>query len=413
RRGGRGRGGGGLAGRGVPPAPPPIAELAGGGAMVRAADAANQAAVRCYIYLSSAGLYGDKPSDEWIDEDTPVAHDDPPMTPYSLEENALETASYSGLHTVTLRLAAGYGPGRGVRARLRQGGYKLLDDGRHWISRIHIDDLVRIIFAAEQRAPQGTTFLVGDDTPTPQREVAEWLSKRLGLPMPPSVPMYAPGARRAEHRGRRIRNERMKEALDIKLLYPSHVEGELATEAEEGGAARGAAPSAPAAPRPPFIRAVAEMPNDGGARYTDSDEVLSIGTDLGGPLGLTRVGVHIERVQPGHRTSWPHAHSAEDELFYVLEGEPEVWVNGQLHRLRPGDVVAFPAGTGIAHTLINNGRSDVRVLVVGERRAKDDRVIYPLHPAGQAGLPEARRWGDAPARELGHLDGLADAVRKK
>jgi uncharacterized cupin superfamily protein/nucleoside-diphosphate-sugar epimerase len=389
---------------------PPIVELAGGGAMVRAAEAANQASARCYIYLSSAGLYGDKPADDWIDEDTPVAHDDPAMTPYILEESALETAGYSGLHAVTLRLAAVYGPGRGVRARLRKGDYKLIDDGRHWVSRIHVDDLVQIIFAAEKLAPQGATFMVGDDKPTPQREVAEWLCQRLGLPLPPSVPMYAPGAKRGQHRGRRIKNDRMKAALQLELRYPTYVEGELAIEAEERGEAPAAA--APAEPRPPFIKHVTELADDGGGRYPGSDEVLSMCTDVGTPLGLTHIGVRMERVPPGRRTSWPHAHSAEDEVVYVLEGEPDVWVNGRTHRMRPGDVVAFPAGTGIAHTLINNGRTDVRVLVVGERRGGVDKVVYPLHAAYQASLDETRRWTDAPAQELGAHDGLPDARRK-
>jgi uncharacterized cupin superfamily protein/nucleoside-diphosphate-sugar epimerase len=389
---------------------PPIAELAGGGAMVRAAESANQVAARCYIYLSSAGLYGDKPDEDWVDEDTAVAHDDPAMTPYSLEESALQTAGYSGLHAVTLRLAAVYGPGRGVRARLRKGDYKLMDQGEHWISRIHVDDLVQVIFAAEQRAPQGSLYMVCDDTPTTQREVAEWLSKRMGLPMPPSVPMYAPGAKRAQHRGRRIKNDRMKRDLQVSLLYPSYVEGELAIEAEETGVP--AAPAAPAAPRPPFVKAVAELPNDGGGRYAGSDEVLSIGTDVGTPLGLTRLGVHVERVPPGRRTSWPHAHSHEEEMLYVLEGEPDLWVNGALHRLKPGDAVGFPAGTGVVHTLINNGRADVRVMVVGERRPTEDKLIYPLHPARQTSLPDAERWDDAPKQELGPHDGLPDAARK-
>jgi uncharacterized cupin superfamily protein len=375
--------------------------------MVRAAESANQVAARAYIYLSSAGIYGDKPSEDWVDEETPVAHDDPAMTPYSLEESALQTAGYSGLHAVTLRLAAVYGPGRGVRARLRKGDYKLMDQGEHWISRIHVDDLVQVIFAAEQRAAQGSVYMVCDDMPTTQREVAEWLCKRMGVPMPSSVPMYAPGAKRALHRGRRIKNDRMKRDLDVTLLYPSYVEGELAIEAEETGV-----PAAPALPRPPFVKAVAELPSNADRGYAGSDEVLSIATHLGRPLGLTRLGVRIERVPPGRRTSWPHAHSHEEELLYVLEGEPDVWVNGQVHRLKPGDVVGFPAGTGVAHTLINNGRADVRVLVVGENRPTEDKLIYPLHPAHQTSLPAAERWNDAPKQELGPHDGLPDAKRK-
>jgi uncharacterized cupin superfamily protein len=32
----------------------------------------------------------------------------------------------------------------------------------------------------------------------------------------------------------------------------------------------------------------------------------------------------------------------------VLDGYPEVWINGYLWKLEPGDSVGFPAGTGYA-----------------------------------------------------------------
>jgi uncharacterized cupin superfamily protein len=44
-----------------------------------------------------------------------------------------------------------------------------------------------------------------------------------------------------------------------------------------------------------------------------------------------------------------------------------VWIDGQLHRLGPGDAVGLPAGTGICHTMLNNSAEEVRLLVVGER----------------------------------------------
>src|SRR5262249_12812490 len=56
---------------------PPLPEMPSGVALARATEAAMNAGARCFIYLSSAGLYGDKPSDDWIDEDSNVAHDDP------------------------------------------------------------------------------------------------------------------------------------------------------------------------------------------------------------------------------------------------------------------------------------------------------------------------------------------------
>ncbi len=45
---------------------------------------------------------------------------------------------------------------------------------------------------------------------------------------------------------------------------------------------------------------------------------------------------------PGRRTSYPHAESDEEEFIYVLEGYPEVWINGYLWKLEPGDSVVFP-----------------------------------------------------------------------
>jgi uncharacterized cupin superfamily protein len=371
-----------------------------GVAVARACEAAMNVGARSFIYLSSAGLYGDKPNDDWIDEDSNAAHDDPAMASYFTDEAAVESAGFAGLRTVILRLAAVYGPGRGVRLRLRAGDYKLLDDGRYWVSRVHVDDLVRIILAAEARAPQGARLLVGDDRPSTQREIAEWLAPRLGVPMPSSVSSYAPGARRTPHRGRRIRNDRMKRELEITLQYPSFVEGEEAIEREEGGGPA----AAPAAPRPDFVKKAADVKGETWS-YPGSDEIFGEEQNLGEAVGVTQFGATLVRLPPGRRSGWPHAHSGEDEFAYVVEGTPDLWIDGELHRLGPGDVVGLPAGTGIGHILINNGAKDVRLFVVGSRRPGADKVVYPMHPERQAQLAPERAWTDAPARPRGPHDG--------
>ena len=54
--------------------------------------------------------------------------------------------------------------------------------------------------------------------------------------------------------------------------------------------------------------------------------------------GFARLGIHHIRLEPGHRTSFPHAESAEDEFVYVIAGTPDVWLDGvvhRLHRVRP------------------------------------------------------------------------------
>lgn len=152
-----------------------------------------------------------------------------------------------------------------------------------------------------------------------------------------------------------------------------------------------------------------EGPDD--SHYEGDDELMSIGAPLGRHFGLTRLGIHHERLPPGRRTSYPHAESAEEEFVYVIEGTPDVWLDGHLHRLEPGDAVGFPAGTGICHTFINNSAAEVHLLVVGERSKPENRIVYPLNPE-RRGMREDW-WDDAPVGPLGPHDGLPDAVRAR
>jgi uncharacterized cupin superfamily protein len=162
--------------------------------------------------------------------------------------------------------------------------------------------------------------------------------------------------------------------------------------------------------RPGFIKHWRELEKpDGDNHYPGDTELMSIGAPLAHALGLTRIGIHHERLLPGRRTSYPHAESAEEEFVFVLEGTPDAWIDGALHRLVPGDAVAFPAGTGICHSFLNNTASEVRLLVVGEKSKAENRIRYPLHEAFERTRKD--RWADAPRHPLGGHDGMAKLSR--
>ncbi len=150
-----------------------------------------------------------------------------------------------------------------------------------------------------------------------------------------------------------------------------------------------------------------EGPDD--SHYRGDDELMSIGAAFGKHFGLTQLGIHHERLLPGRRTSYPHAESAEQEFVYVVEGTPDVWIDGVLHRLKPGDGVGFPAGTGQAHSFLNNTNAEVLLLVVGESNKPGAKVVYPCNPEQKA--IRSDWWHDAPVRPLGPHDGLTDMVR--
>jgi uncharacterized cupin superfamily protein len=81
--------------------------------------------------------------------------------------------------------------------------------------------------------------------------------------------------------------------------------------------------------------------------------------------------------------------------------------------MRPGDFAAFPAGTGICHCFINNGKRDALLLVGGEASKPDNRICYPLHPQRRDDLPPSEWWDDIPKRDLGPHDGMPDALRPR
>ena len=153
-----------------------------------------------------------------------------------------------------------------------------------------------------------------------------------------------------------------------------------------------------------------EVEGDDSWHYSNSDERFAFSTAFSERFNLMRLGIHHERLPPGRRVSWPHAEADEEEFVYVIEGTPDLWLDGHLRHLKPGDGVGFPAGTGIAHTFLNNSDSDVRLLVVGEASRERSRIDYPLHPRRNAEIGE-RHWRDKPERKLGPHNGLPDKPR--
>jgi uncharacterized cupin superfamily protein len=97
---------------------------------------------------------------------------------------------------------------------------------------------------------------------------------------------------------------------------------------------------------------------------------------LGDLFGLANFGVNLTRLTPGAASSLRHAHSAQDEFVYILDGEPVLLTDAGETQLRPGMCAGFKAGTGDAHCLVNRGERDVVYLEIGNR-SPGDAATYP------------------------------------
>jgi uncharacterized cupin superfamily protein len=128
--------------------------------------------------------------------------------------------------------------------------------------------------------------------------------------------------------------------------------------------------------RPPNVVNVDDAPGRFGGRVRT----------LGDAGGSERTGLHHVQLDPGDEGAPPHCHSAEEEIFVVLDGEGvleltatptrrEVGVEDERHELRRGHVVSRPPGTGVAHAF-RAGDAGLTLLVYGTREP-NDITYYP------------------------------------
>lgn len=150
----------------------------------------------------------------------------------------------------------------------------------------------------------------------------------------------------------------------------------------EREAAAGELELPPPSPRPDRIVNVGDVSSHERRGAT----VASDQRQLGRAAGSERTGLNHVVVPPGMLNVPPHCHSAEEELFVVLEGtgtleltpSPRQAAYGaepSEHEVRAGSVVSRPAGTGIAHTF-RAGPEGMRLFAYGTRDP-NDICYYP------------------------------------
>lgn len=198
-----------------------------GGDPVLAAHAAELAAARPVWagYLSTTGVYGDHQGG-WVDEATPLT----PATARGLARVQAEQGWQAlGLPLHIFRLAGIYGPGRGPFEKVRNGTARRILKPGQVFSRIHVDDIAQVLAASIARPNPGAIYNVCDDDPAPPEDVLAHAAHLLGLPPPPEedwqTAEMTPMARSFYAESKRVRNDRIKAELGIRLIHPDYRSG--------------------------------------------------------------------------------------------------------------------------------------------------------------------------------------------
>jgi dTDP-4-dehydrorhamnose reductase len=191
------------------------------------------------IYLSTIGVYGDWGGD-WVDETaTPAPSSARSLARLQAEKSWAAIGKGDGKKVHILRLAGIYGPGRNVLLNLKAGTARRIAKRGQVFNRIHVEDVSRAISAALAFDGPGNFFNVSDDAPAPPQDVIAFAAMLMGIEPPPEEDIetadLTPLVRSFYSENRRVSNRKLKEALGVRLAYPTYRVGlEALWEAGEG-----------------------------------------------------------------------------------------------------------------------------------------------------------------------------------
>jgi nucleoside-diphosphate-sugar epimerase len=202
-----------------------------GDPMLRQLGPTLEAAVglRVVIYLSTVGVYGDH-NGAWVDESTPVS----PTSERGRRRVAAEAAwtDFGMRRGVTVqlhRLAGIYGPRSNAVADVRQGAARRIVKPGQVFNRIHVDDIAGAIAAGFAHPAVAGPFNICDDEPSPPQDVVAYAARMLGVAPPPKIAFedatLSEMGRSFYSESKRCRNQRLKQELGYRLLYPTYREG--------------------------------------------------------------------------------------------------------------------------------------------------------------------------------------------
>ena len=195
--------------------------------------------LRSIVYLSTVGVYGDH-GGAWVGEDTPPHPESARGHGRLAAERAWqEFGRRSGVAVAVLRLAGIYGPRRNALVQIADGTARRIAKPGQVFNRIHVGDIAQAIDAAFARKAAGI-FNVADDEPAPPGDPIAFAAQLLGRDPPPEIafaqaaPTLSPMALSFWQECRRVRNDKLKRELGVRLLYPTYREGLRALNAGSG-----------------------------------------------------------------------------------------------------------------------------------------------------------------------------------
>jgi nucleoside-diphosphate-sugar epimerase len=191
-----------------------------------AADIAAAGSVGWVGYFSTTGVYGNRDG-AWVDETSDLRPgSDRSQRRVDAERSWLDWGAAHGIAVQIFRLPGIYGPGRSAVDQVKAGTARRISKPGHVFSRIHVEDIATTVAASIARPEPGGIYNVCDDEPAAPSDVTAYVCELLGQKPPPEIPYddaeLSPMGQSFWADNRRVRNDRIKDVLGVKLDFPDY-----------------------------------------------------------------------------------------------------------------------------------------------------------------------------------------------
>ena len=180
-------------------------------------------------YLSSTSVYGHH-NGNWVFETSSLLANSKVGKERILSENLWRSFfAKNGTKINIFRIAGIYGPKRSVIERLIMGRVQRIVKIGHYFSRIHIEDLIKIVLLSLKHNTKGEIYNISDDKPTESHVILDYACILLGLPIPNAINLTDNNLSikilEFYKDNKKISNKKIKINMKYELMYPTYKEG--------------------------------------------------------------------------------------------------------------------------------------------------------------------------------------------
>jgi len=184
--------------------------------------------VKWITYLSATSVYGDHKG-EWVNENSktnPISTKG--VARLKAENSWASLEKNNKLPVQIFRLSGIYSNEKNILVRLKLGDVKLINKKDQYFSRIHVDDIVNILFKSLLKFKSGEIYNLSDDKPSSSKEITLYGVKILNIESIKNIEVDAIKSeilKNFYNESKKVSNKKVKNYFNYDLIFPSYIEG--------------------------------------------------------------------------------------------------------------------------------------------------------------------------------------------